>query len=43
VVDIGKPPGPDPRLEAVIQAVAALTTQVTQLTNQIEELRKKSR
>lgn len=33
--------GPDPRLERVIQAVTGLATQVSQLANQVEELRKK--
>lgn len=42
VLDPGKFPGPDPRLEQLIQAVAGLTTQVGQLANQVEELRKKS-
>lgn len=35
-------PGPDPRIEQLIQAVAGLTQQVTQLANQVEELRKKA-
>jgi len=34
-------PGPDPILQQVIQAVAGLTSQVAQLANQVEELRKK--
>jgi hypothetical protein len=34
-------PGPDPRLDQVIQAVMDLTRQVGQLANQLEELRKK--
>jgi hypothetical protein len=34
-------PGPDPMLQQVIQAVAGLTSQVAQLANQVEELRKK--
>jgi hypothetical protein len=33
--------GPDPRMEQVIQAVTGLTKQVSQLANQVEELRKK--
>lgn len=33
--------GPDPRIEQVIQAVTGLTKQVSQLANQVEELRKK--
>jgi hypothetical protein len=41
VFDPGKLPGPDPRLEQVIQAVAGLTQQVSQLANQVEELRKR--
>ena len=35
------PPGPDPRFEQVIQAVAGLTRQVTALANQVEELQKR--
>lgn len=34
--------GPDPRLQQVIQALAGLTAQVSQLANQVEELRKKA-
>jgi len=34
-------PGPDPRLEQVIQTLAGLTKQVSELANQIEELKKK--
>ena len=41
VFDPGKLVGPDPRFEQLIQAVTGLTMQVTQLTNQVEELRKK--
>jgi len=41
VFDPGKLPGPDPRLEQVIQAVAGLTKMVSQLADQVEELRKK--
>lgn len=37
----GIPPGPDPRLQQVIQALAGLTRQVSQLANQVEELQKK--
>lgn len=33
---------PDPRLDAVIQAISGLTAQVSQLANQLEELRKKT-
>lgn len=33
--------GPDPRMEQIIQAVTGLTKQVSQLANQVEELRKK--
>ena len=32
---------PDPRIEQIIQAVAGLTRQVSQLANQVEELQKK--
>jgi len=42
VFDPGIPPGPDPRIEQVIQAVAGLVRQVAQLTNQVEELKKAS-
>jgi hypothetical protein len=41
VFDPRRIPGPDPRLEQVIQAVAGLTQQVSQLANQVEELRKR--
>ena len=34
-------PGPDPRFEQLIEAVAGLTKQVSQLANQVEELKKK--
>ena len=34
-------PGPDPRFEQLIQAVSGLTKQVTELSNQVEELKKK--
>jgi hypothetical protein len=36
------PPGPDPRLESVIQSIAGLTRQVSALSDQVEELRKRS-
>ncbi len=36
-------PGPDPRMDQVIQAVAGLTEQVGRLTNQVAELEKKLR
>jgi hypothetical protein len=42
VFDPSRPPGPDPRLEQVIQALAGLTQQVGHLANQVEELRKKT-
>ena len=42
VLDPGRPAGPDPRLEQVIQALAGLTQQVGHLANQVEELRKKT-
>lgn len=41
VFDPGQLTTPDPRLEQLIQTVAGLTKQVSQLTNQIEEMRKK--
>lgn len=41
VFDPGRIPGPDPRLDQVIQAVSALTRQVNLLANQIEEIQKK--
>ena len=34
------PPGPDPRLDQVIQALSGLTGRVAQLADQIEELKK---
>ena len=40
--DPGRLPGPDPRIEQLIQAVAGLTQQVSQLANQVEELRKRA-
>jgi hypothetical protein len=39
--ELGRPP-PDPRFEQVIQAVAGLAKQVSQLADQVEELRKKT-
>lgn len=41
VFDPGKTPGPDPRLDQLVQAVAGLTKHVSQLANQVEELRRK--
>jgi hypothetical protein len=41
VFDPGRIPGPDPRLEVLIQTVAGLTQQVSQLANQVEELKKR--
>ncbi len=35
-------PGPDPRFESVLQAVAGLSQQVSALTDQVEILRKRS-
>ena len=35
------PPGPDPRIDQVIQAVAGLAQQVSHLANQMEEMRRK--
>lgn len=37
------PPGPDPRLEQVIQALAGLARQVSALSNQVEELQKRTK
>jgi hypothetical protein len=34
-------PGPDPMMQQVIQALAGLTKQVSQLANQVEELKKR--
>jgi len=34
-------PGPDPRLEQAIQALAGLTRQVSELANQVEELKQR--
>jgi len=42
VFDPGKQIGPDPRFEQLIEAVTGLSKQVTQLTNQVDELRKKA-
>ena len=36
------PPGPDPRLDSVIQAIAGLTRQVSALADQVQELRKRA-
>jgi hypothetical protein len=41
VFEPGIPPGGDPLLQQVIQAVAGLTRQVSELANQVEALRKK--
>lgn len=41
VFDPGKLGTPDPRLEQLIQSVAGLTKRVSQLADQVEELRKK--
>jgi len=41
VFDPGTSVGPDPRLDQLIQTVTGLTKQVSQLANQVEELRKK--
>jgi hypothetical protein len=41
IFDPGRIPGPDPRLEVLIQTVAGLTQQVSQLANQVEELKKR--
>ena len=43
VVEPGRIPGPDPRLEQLIEAVSGLTKQVNQLANQMDELRKKAK
>lgn len=42
VFDPGDLVRPDPRIEQIIQAVTGLTRQVSQLANQMEELRKRS-
>lgn len=36
------PPGPDPRLDSVMQAIAGLTRHVSALADQVEELRKRA-
>lgn len=41
VIDPGIFREPDPRMEQVIQAISGLTRQVSQLADQVEELRKK--
>ena len=38
--DPGILPGPDPRLDQVIQALSGLTSRVAQLADQVEELKK---
>ena len=43
VIDPGVRPGPDPRLDQVIQALSGLTSRVAQLANQVEELRRAGR
>lgn len=40
--DPGVMPGPDPRIEQIISAVAGLANRVSELTDQVEELRKRS-
>ncbi len=42
VFDPGGVPGPDPRIEQIIGAVAGLTNQVGQLADPVEELRKRA-
>ena len=37
------PPGPDPRLDQVVQALSGLTARVAQLADQVEELKKASK
>lgn len=39
--DPGSLPGPDPRLEQVIQAVTGMNTQVSQLADQVAELQRR--
>jgi hypothetical protein len=41
VFDPRRIPQPDPRIDRLIEAMSALVAQVTQLTNQMEELRKR--
>jgi hypothetical protein len=36
-------PGPDPRIDQVIQAISGLSARVAQLANQVEELKKASK
>ena len=38
--DAGILPGPDPRLDQVIQALSGLTERVAQLADQVEELKR---
>jgi hypothetical protein len=40
VFEGGARPGPDPRLDQVVQALSGLTSQVAQLADQVEELKK---
>ena len=42
VFDPGRIPGPDPRFDALVEAVAGLQKQVSQLVDQVEALRKKA-
>jgi hypothetical protein len=42
IFDPGRIPGPDPRIEQLIQAVSGLVQQVGHLANQVEELKKKA-
>ena len=39
--DPGTPPGPDPRLDQVIQAVTGMNEQVSQLADQVAELQRR--
>jgi hypothetical protein len=38
----GIPPGPDPRLDQVIQAVTGMNNQLSQLADQVEELQRRT-
>lgn len=40
-VDRGFPPGPDPRLDQVIQAVSGMNDQVSQLADQVAEMQRR--
>lgn len=40
---LGVPPGPDPRIERVIQELSGLSARIGELANQVEELKKRGK